>query len=1039
MAKKVVPGSITKPYTPQPGDFSPNLVGFQFTKGNSLLTFGNFEITTNLEPLTGEIFNTGQFSDSFNLENLNLTEQDSNTIYNNSVNTLSVKLKNDKTNFLNYVYFSDSVNFVEKEVSGIVLNWKGSLFLQKSNINDTVIDFSYNTNNNITTFKIPVLVAQNVFGLFTFETTDTVTDENNISVLKQSFLKYEISNNYGKFNVVGYTGNTPTNDYITLKTEGLTWPNLYTGSTTSGSFTYHLKPTEETLDKVFFSRLSDFQTHLLNRLTTPKYTLILNIPRINNQGFTLNDEFKLTWPTPDGYNIDIGARNPIFNPTSNQIRYSDYLNSLFNLAKNFDSETTNIAARRLVSSSIFEFDTAGDGTENSGRKLNKLIKIWGREYDAIKKYIDAISFANTVTYSGKDNTPDELIKMMAKTLGFDTIQSFSNNDLINYLVKTTNSVFSGQSRSLTTQELDTELWRRLIINAWWLFKSKGTRKVIEFFLKLFQIDECLIDFNEYVYLAEQRLSRIDTLIQLDTILGPGAYFEDDLPFDFDGYPRILPDTPEYYFQLDGFWYDGGVKTGDIPDVNGNNPHFGPYDYGAKYFNKFRCFIDDFEPISETINLNTLTFNYFTDYTLGSVEGGQQNVISINENGSSNDLIPTNNLALYSDFYADIMNTTGRVSPNLTIINAGRTDQNSNNGTSSFQINFFAGDKVECGLDCPEVTRLWRNGNIQYESPVGSNNWEEIRNEECCSELGGYSLFDDTFTFVPSPGLAEEEGGPTKCYWCPPQEYLIETEINGTNSSGLPTEFTLLSFDTGQQLVSITTRECCERSGGKWKAIQLPNESLPVLRCVLDSIVIDDSGDDTIDDTGDGLIDSTECTFDETNLNSEFSTITNYPEDIFLPGTLGSSAAKQYPIFIQNAPCPDTSGGSIPASQASQFKLVVTVAPVTVKMVAFGGNPDFGNPNDYCIYEPTGDPLFYTLINAGEQAGTSFTTIIYGEGGTTDSIGQIGGLTPLGSTENPTNADRYCFRITEPGTYYIYTQVLPWFKDDNNHSVMVTVE
>jgi len=831
MAQKVVPGSITKPYTPQPGDFSPNLVGFQFTKGNSLLTFGNFEITTNLEPLTGEIFNTGQFSDTFNLDNLNLTEQESNTIYVNSLNNLSVTLKNDKTNFLNYVYFSDSVNFVEKEVSEIVLNWKGSLFLQKSSINDTVIDFSYNINNDTTTFKIPVLAAQNIFGLFTFETTDTVTDENNISVLKQSFLNYEISNSYGKFSLVNYTGNTPTNNYITVKTKGLAWPNLYTGSTTSGSFTYHLKPTEETLNKVFYSRLSDFQTHLLNRLTTPKYTLILNIPRTNDQGFVINDTFKLTWPTPDGYNIDIGANNPILNPTSNQISYGSYLNSLFNLAKNFDSEITNIAARRLVSSSIFEFDTAGDGTENSGRKLNKLIKIWGREYDAIKKYIDAISFANTVTYSGKDNTPDELIKMMAKTLGFDTIQSFSNNDLINYLVKTTNSVFSGQSRSLTTQELDTELWRRLIINAWWLFKSKGTRKVIEFFLKLFQIDECLIDFNEYVYLAEQRLSRIDTLIQLDTILGPGAYFEDDLPFDFDGYPRILPDTPEYYFQLDGFWYDGGVRTGDIPDVNGNNPHFGPYDYGAKYFNKFRCFIDDFEPISETINLNTLTFNYFTDYTLGSVEGGQQNVISINENGSSNDLIPTNNLALYSDFYADIMNTTGRVSPNLTIINAGRTDQDSNNGTSSFQINFFAGDKVECGLDCPEVTRLWRNGNIQYESPVGSNNWEEIRNEECCSELGGYSLFDDTFTFVPSPGLAEEEGGPTKCYWCPPKEYLIETEINGTNSSGFPAEFTLLGFDTGQQLVSITTRECCERSGGKWKAIQLPNESLPVLRCV----------------------------------------------------------------------------------------------------------------------------------------------------------------------------------------------------------------
>ena len=814
MAQKVVPGSITKPYTPQPGDFSPNLVGFQFTNGSALLTFGNFELTTNLEPLIGQIFNTGQFSESFNLDNLNLSLQQSNSIYSNSANNLSVKLKNDKTNFLNYVYFSDAINFVEKEVTGVVLKWKGSLFLQQSNVNDTVVDFSYNNNNNSSTFKIPVLVAQNVFGLFTFETTETTNDENDISILKQSFLKYEIKNNHGNFNVVGYTGNTQTNNYITIKTQGLTWPTLLTGST-NGSFTYHLKPTENTIDDIFFNRLTDFQNQLLNRLTTPKYTLRLVIPRTNDQGIVIKDEFTLTWPTSDGYNLDVGANNIILNP-ANGIGYGNYLDSLFTLAKNFDNERTNIAARRLVSSSIFEFDTPGDGTENSGRKINKLIKIWGREYDAIKKYIDGISFANRVTYDGKDNTPDELIKMMAKNLGFDTIQSFSNNDLINYLVNTTNTVFSGQSRSLTIQELDTELWRRLVINAWWLFKSKGTRKVIEFFLKLFQIDECLIDFNEYVYLAEERLnypSVIRTLLEYNGFL-PN---DQSLTIDADGYPRILLDTPEYYFQLDGFWYDGGVGAGEIPNTNGNNPHFGPYDYGAKYFNKFRCFIDDFEPVSEVINLNTLTFNYFTDYTLGLVEGGQQNVISIGGNGSTTTTTPTNNLALYDQFYANVMNTTGRISTGTTVINAGRTNQNSNNGVGSFQINFRVGDPIACDIECPTILRFREpSGVIEYNAPINSNNWEVLRSEQCCTKNGGYSYYDNTFPFIPAPGLAEEEGGPTKCYWCPPKEYLSVSIEFIIDKLGNTVRVTQVFFEQPNgQLKPLLNKNCCEIRGYKW--------------------------------------------------------------------------------------------------------------------------------------------------------------------------------------------------------------------------------
>ena len=238
--------------------------------------------------------------------------------------------------------------------------------------------------------------------------------------------------------------------------------------------------------------------------TKPIYTITLTKPTQTSLGSDFINNEKFTWPLSDGYNIEYYGQ-----------RYADYLTRLLKFSAYFDSEITNIMVRRLVAKAIFEFDTAGDGQDpNSGRKMDKLMKIWGRQYDQVKTYIDNISFANVVTYDGEGNMPDELIKMMAKNLGFDTLQSFSSNKLIDFLIKTSDSVFREGDSGVTTSEMDLELWRRLIINAWWLWKSKGTRKVIEFFLNLFSIDECLVDLDEIVYVAESKLDYADTISQL---------------------------------------------------------------------------------------------------------------------------------------------------------------------------------------------------------------------------------------------------------------------------------------------------------------------------------------------------------------------------------------------------------------------------------------------------------------------------------------------------------------------------------------------
>ena len=109
--------------------------------------------------------------------------------------------------------------------------------------------------------------------------------------------------------------------------------------------------------------------------------------------------------------------------------------------------------------------------------MNKTLKIYGREFDEIKKYIDGISFANVVTYDKKDNTPDQLVKYLARTLGWELTSSIIDNNILNNYLKPNDNNYPGHTIGLTPAESEVELWRRLILNSAYLWKTKGSRKI----------------------------------------------------------------------------------------------------------------------------------------------------------------------------------------------------------------------------------------------------------------------------------------------------------------------------------------------------------------------------------------------------------------------------------------------------------------------------------------------------------------------------------------------------------------------------------
>lgn len=721
--KKVVPGSLTKAYKLRQGDFAPSLVGNQFTDPNAFFTLGNFAITSNFEGRVSQDFKLGEWSDYYNLNNLNITESELQVMVSNNV---YVNLNYDKTNINRYVYFGSFYKFLENTVQEIIVKWPASLSVSVNPINlnqqrpsgiNTILDFNYDTPTDTATFKTPTVGVNNPYNL---DYTDNPFGQDNIPSQISEYVLSDENNN--EYTIKGMTGKTTGNRYIYFKVNGKVFNGL--SGTTFSQRNFHIKPTKTIRDK-FFINLTDFQKLLLDRLTIPRYNFTINVPiKYGNGdiGFTLKS---FAWPTSDGYNLDIDTNS-----------YENYIENLFKIADLYDENKTDLVLRRFVSDSIIEYDTEGEGTSQTGRRVSKLLRVYGVEFDVIKKYIDGISFANVVTYNKKDNTSDSLIKIMAKTLGFDTLITTGNAfNLLENDEEGDDPQFLGYSRELSAKEIDIELWRRLVINAWWLFRSKGTRKVLEFFMKLFGINNCLVTMDERVYLAKDRLDLGAVRRQFNNLFGP-EYFDlnyNTFPFDDYGFPEVPKDDETFWFQNDGFWYNGGnIRT------TGNNPHYGTYDFGQRYWDRFRCFVEEFQ---ETTNINRtepLITNYFTEYNNGT--------FTPDENGQP-----------FSNYGQEVSPFFVNPDDNINVLSAGLVSFGDSDGptnvrdsgdTYSLRITFQAGESELCA-DCPTDITFHPSG-LVYISDTTLDKSVPHDIEECCDFYWAPNspIIVDNGTFAP---------------------------------------------------------------------------------------------------------------------------------------------------------------------------------------------------------------------------------------------------------------------------------------------------
>jgi len=425
-------------YPPRPGSgaatFSDNIVGLQTVEGGGL-TQGNFEFTTSVTERVTRDFNVGAFSEPISLEGLNITDlTESRRIM---ATQFRVYPNYDVSQVLNFSMYGSLSKRFQVSITEIIHRFPASLDIQFNNSDfvtgATATNISFDSTLNETTFRIDTSRINNPFDIDYSLSATTNLSVREITVspyrnLYNTYLDYCIAINDNIFNVISFTpSQTLSTGFIEFIVSGA--PFGTTATTTNEGF--QVRPNDFVVDRIFAEDFDEVQKFLLNRLIRPEYTAIFQVPQQNEAGQFFTDYQQVTWPKEGTWNLDIKS-----------FLFESYLTQLEAIAINLDSFKTNLISRFLVTDSLKEFDTLG-------QKVEKIFQIYGRSFDQIKQFIDALAYMNSVSYNPSNDIPSQLLVNLAQTLGWSSnFSPITNEDFLSSVFGNTSTpTYPGYARA----------------------------------------------------------------------------------------------------------------------------------------------------------------------------------------------------------------------------------------------------------------------------------------------------------------------------------------------------------------------------------------------------------------------------------------------------------------------------------------------------------------------------------------------------------------------------------------------------------------
>jgi len=517
----------------------------------SIFTFGDFRIYTDnpSEPLSAGTLGLsfGSFSTLESLDGVNLKPPNAYSVAPNELNL-------NPSDSYSYAYFGSFYTEVVNAINTVTEIFPYAILAYNEGTGTTIYDYTPNYNNltgqKSASFKIPYSVLKNQ-GSVIINSGSSIGSLSIASDYSQFAIQMSSTTSSAQTQVLeiqGFSFSSNTAAYLEFSVndflEGVTG--------TTSSLPIYIRPTKQRLANFKFA-LTELEYNML-------YGFTLKTLDVENDRTEVENKF--LWPTTiDG-----------FNPDTYGTSFESFKKSMLIAAANTDDAKTNILVKTVIPENYLELDS-------QQQIYASLVQSYGHEFDEIKKYIDGIAFAHTISYNKVENVPDKFLKKLSNLLGWKLSDSFSELDLFQYLAGNAD----GADNSFSHYNL--EIWRRILININWLYKKKGTRDAIQFIFKLLGAPECLLRFDEFTYKINQAFYQNTTLTEgaLGTEVGQATeiFAVDTNKINENGY--INYSVSNYIFQ------EGGLGRG-----NGDN-----------YINQWA---PEFDPLEELDNIKVVVGN-----------------------------------------------------------------------------------------------------------------------------------------------------------------------------------------------------------------------------------------------------------------------------------------------------------------------------------------------------------------------------------------------------------------------------------------------
>lgn len=135
-----------------------------------------------------------------------------------------------------------------------------------------------------------------------------------------------------------------------------------------------------------------------------------------------------------------------------------------------------------------------------------------RHFDRIKLYVNQLPNLRRVAYGSFDQAPDALLEGVGEFFGWGLQGSFASSDALRYFVGRDVLVGPDANAALDTKlsEVKSQLWRRVLLNLSYIYKTKGTAESVEALMRSYGVDSGFVRLKEFARRSqgELRLNRV---------------------------------------------------------------------------------------------------------------------------------------------------------------------------------------------------------------------------------------------------------------------------------------------------------------------------------------------------------------------------------------------------------------------------------------------------------------------------------------------------------------------------------------------------